>query len=355
VVEVVIDRELVEYFTRLIEDIVKQTRFKLYRYVTPPESPYWVAFDGFRVSESYIKKMCVTLSPVFYTYVLGEWLRGAFIVFDKDLLDLAYAVAYTTRYPYDPVSGEYTYRYEMELAVHYRPEKGYKTDFVRIDHISKAYLLRGVQLTETEYRKAGVLPYYLHGRVYGIYPYTLLSEDLVKRLLALLIILRLDDKMDVAFAYTWDKYWEVYGRLSAKPNYGWAEKLYAQKEFKTAYTTKQIAMTCKGSLIPPEVCNGAFQSEVADIMRDIYGLVGTEITVELEPYAEYGAPSKVSSEALNLYRRFHDLLETPVDAERLIKWWFKDLESLEDYLRSIRAKLYEPKVSVDLDPTAYLM
>jgi hypothetical protein len=354
---VVVDKELVEYFTRLIEDIVEQTRFKLYRYAMPPESPYWVAFDGFKVSESYIKKMCVTLSPVFYTYVLGEWLRGAFIVFDKDLLDLAYAVSYTARYPYDPVSGEYTFTYEMELAVHYRPELGYKADFVSIDHISKAYLLRGAKLNETEYRKSGVLPYYLHGRVHSIYPYTLLSEDLVKRQLAFLTILRFDEKMSLAFAYTWDRYWEAYSKLSAKPNYKLVESYYDKAKFYTHYDMNKIVATCKGTLVPPEVCDGAFQNEIADIMREIYGLVGVEITVE--PYVAYPmmyvAPPMVSREAIDLYYRFPELLETPEAAEELLKRWFSDLTSLEGYLRSLSLRRYEPKVSVDVDPTAHFM
>jgi hypothetical protein len=91
-------------------------------------------------------------------------------------------------------------------------------------------------------------------------------------------------------------------------------------------------------------------------MREIYGLVGVEITVE--PYIEYPiayvAPSMVSREALDLYYKFPELLEAPEVAEGLLKRWFSDLTILESYLRSLSLIRYEPKVLVDLDPTAYI-
>jgi len=137
-----IPADLIEYFISFIEAIHHQTKTRLYRYATPPESPFWVAVDGFKISESEQKKMCMSLSPVFYTYVLGRFVRGTFIVFGDEIYDLARATSYTAVYPFDPISREYTYPYEMELSIYYNPALGYTTDFVSIDTIKKSYMLR---------------------------------------------------------------------------------------------------------------------------------------------------------------------------------------------------------------------
>jgi len=349
-----INKELVEYFTKFIENIVYETKLRLFRYATPPESPFWVALDGFKVSESEQKKMCTTLSPVFYTYVLGRYVRGVLIKFDEATFDLVKATSYTSAYPDDPVSGERTFSYEMELSVYYKPEFGYNVSFVSIDHIDKAYLLRDVKLIESDYKKSKVLPQYLHDRTYAIYPYTLINRNLLIKQLAVLTIVRLDHKMDLAFAYSWDKYWDSINKLASRPNYAYVESLYLTQDFFTYYDIDMIKSTCRGALIPSNVCDESFINEIINVMRYIYGLVGVEIYVRRYG-ASYVETYSFNTKSLKLYYKFFDILETPENAEKAIKWWFKDLESLENYLTSLRVKQYEPKVSPEEDPNVYII
>jgi hypothetical protein len=338
-----IPEPLVEYFTGFIESLSLGAYTRLYRYGTCFESSLWVAYEGFDLTKSDMRKMCTSLSPIVPTMALPEG-RVLLIEFHSWVYDEARAVPYTR--DDDPITGDHLVPYELELSVYYAPERGYETKFISFRHISKARIVRGVDVGETSYKKAKSLPIFIHGRSYARYPYTLLSEDLLVKQLAITTVLYEDKKMRYAFAYAWDKYWEDLGRLSAMPMYSKAIAGYETAHHQTYYCESTVRYVCSRSFIPEKVVNEILP-KIGREIKYIYALVGQEVGVG---WGIMSAQYHASERAYRLYAMYPDLFENPEQAEALLKWWPSTYDDLIRYLETLRARKYEPRTNADLDP-----
>jgi hypothetical protein len=325
----------------------------VYRYITPNESAYWVAYDGFHLGRSHVRKVSMTLSPVLYTWSLAAWkLRGAWIELTGDFYNWAKAVPYT--HETDPRTKDPLYVYEFEVAV-YAEDYEHK---VRIDYpwVEEEKLsnymvipIRDVQMVrlipealegginDKDYFKLKVLPGYIHGRVLYRHPYTLLPRRLLIQQLAIVTVTRRDYKVRSATNYAWDRYWQRKGMLAYPSNYEKALNAYKRWDFVTVYHADEIEATCLSSYIPMDVC-WELMNEVANEIIGIYDTFGVS--------AEYSGriaskPSRVavmvlgmvSNEARALYRSFPELFASPEEAEHFLKWWHGTYEDAVRYLR----------------------
>jgi hypothetical protein len=343
-----IPEELVNYFQSFISDVDSRFRGTLFRYGGPPEGAFWVANNGFKVEETDTKKMCCTISPMLYVGLMQPC-KPTLMAIDGEIYDQSRVIPYT--HDRDPVSRDPVYPMEFECSFYYAPEFGYQTKFVDVRYLSWARVVRGVDLYITEYKRAKVLPVFLHGRPYARFGFTMLPSYLLIKQLAIVAVAAWDDKMKYALAYSWDKYWEPLGKLAAPPNYAWCLGFYESSEFKRYYDEYKLKKTLADNLIPQDRWGELMDPLRAEVNR-IYGLVGVEL-VWTGSTASAPPPSAAASDkAYELYSRFPDLLPSPEAAERAIKWWHSSYDDLVRYLELLRRESYEPTTNADLDPEA---
>jgi len=245
------------------------------------------------------------------------------MIFYSALFDVAKAVAYGP--DNDQISGDVLLPIEYELGV-------YRTDVVTvpIEYVDVARILRNVEVLEAEYKRAKMLPIYLHDRTYTRYNYTLMSSRLLTKYLAVTLVLRHDYKMRYAFAYAWNNYWDGLHKLAGQPMYTYIESRYVNEDFHIMYSYSNLYTLCDFAFVPRHVCH-ELQSEVEREMKSLYGLVGAE--VELISTAYY-AP-----------------VEYSIDLD--LKWWFADKESLLRDLEYVkRMSTYMRSIKADMDVEA---
>lgn len=349
--EVSIPEELVDYFQSHIELFLNYFRRQTFRFISASESAYWVAYEGFDLKKKTdCPKLSASLSPILYLNYLPE-LKAGFIRFSEQFFEEARAASYT--YSYDPITDDMLAKHELEFAIYYSPTRGYNKSFVDINVADVARLLRNVSVDATDYKKAKTLPYYLHGRVYARYAYTLMPEYLLIKHVAMINVLHEDTKMSCAFGYAWDKYWEGYNKLETAPNYGNALYCYAINNFVTSYDMSSIHWMCVRSAVSDYACRRILNDVITE-MRNIYGIVGASLSIT--DYHGYSTSSiaAASEKGYRLYNMFPDLLESPQQADTMIKWWFGDFDSLVMYLKNYRLRLYEPRVTAEQDPEVFV-
>jgi hypothetical protein len=338
----VIPEVLVDYFQGFIDSFSIFRR--PFRYGTPDESAYWVAYSGFKVREGYRGKMCCTLSPVLYVGNLLGYLRPLWLELSDRVYDLARAVPYTRGG--DPITNDQVLPWEFELSVYYAPAHGYATEFLSVEEIHLARIIRGLSIQESLYRKAKALPIFLYGRSYARYNYTMMPEWLLVKQIAVVTVLRRDYKMAAAFAYSWDKYWEGLNKLTGLPDYARAIVDYERRLFEEYIPYESIQVAFQNSYIPPDKARDFFDL-VVDEIRRLYALVGAEI--RFFGGASYRIP-RSTDEGYRLYYCFPHLFADPEEAESTLKWWFGSYEDLvrclEEFSRRTR---YEPLTSADSD------
>jgi hypothetical protein len=346
-----IPESYIDYFAKFLDSLTSRFQGRLYRYITPPESAYWVAYDGFHLGRSHVRKVSMTLSPVLYTWSLISWnLRGAWIELTGDFYNWAKAVPYT--WAVDPLASDPTYVYEFEMAVY---TEDYKRK-VEMEHPGMSeerlqnYLVLPIRdvsmvrlipealeggLNEKDYFKLKVLPGYIHGAVYQRSPYKMMPKDLLIQQLAIVVVTKNDTKLRYATGIAWDKYWEPKGMLSYPPNYEIAMQYYWRWSFKYNYQLDDIENACISSFVPLNVC-WEIADEVVNEIQGIYGFFDRTIK-----YTDRRKPARVeaveeavaSSQALELYTTFSQLFRAPSEAQHFLKWWHGTYEDAVRYLR----------------------
>jgi hypothetical protein len=340
--------ELINYYQGFIDWLDNAFKHQLFRYGSPNESAYWVAYEGFNIAKSEYQKLSMTLSPVLFTAFLPG-ARAILIGFGDWIYEDARAVPYT--YSRDPLTLDPLYPYEFELAIYYKPAQGYSTSFLDVGNVNYARLIRGVNMSTSDYKKAKVLPYFKHGRAYGRYPSSLLDDGSLAQFLAVTSVLQYDSKMEMVFDYAWDKYWADRNKIAREPEYAHAIYGYALTTYRTYYTDESIYYICSKSMVPSHKCEEIY-SDIVRRIKYIYGLVGVEVDIYI---GESAMPERqASSKAYVLYNMFPDLFSSPQEAESTLKWWHEDFDSLVRYLNKYRERRYEPKMSVDQDPEAVI-
>jgi hypothetical protein len=342
----------VSYFAKFLDSLASQFEGRLYRYITPAESVYWVAYEGFHLGRTYTKKISMTLSPVLYTWSLVNWnLRGVWLELAGDFYDWARAVPYT--YEVDPRTKDPIYVYEFEIAVYTEDyEHKVRMDYPWVsDERRSNYMvlpIRDVQMArlnpeavegginEKDYFKLKVLPSYIHGRVLYRHPYRLLPRRVLVQQLAIATVARRDLKVRVATNYAWDWYWQQRHMLAYPPNYEKALDAYKKWDFVTVYQADEIESTCLSSYIPMDVC-WELIDEVADEIIGIYDTFGvsakyTDRRASKPSHVAVMVLGVVSSEARALYRSFPNLFASPEEAEHFLKWWHSTYEEAFKYL-----------------------
>lgn len=365
----VIPDDYIRYFARFLDELTGRFEGRLYRYITPAESPYWVAFNGFHLGRSHMKKVSMTLSPVLYVWALSTWrLRYGWLELTGDFYYWAKAVPYT--YEVDPLTKDPTYPYEFELAI-YAEDYERKVEMeqpwlsgerlqdhvvVPVKDVSMSRLLPEALeggLNEKDYYKLKVLPGYIHGRVYYRSPYRMLARRLLVQQLALVTILKFDSKMRVATGYAWDRYWEGKAKIAYPPDYEKAMRLYWSRGFYTNYDPSDIEHTCTFTYVPLEVC-WELSDEIFDEIKVIYGFFDVNIryTGKMRPVAvESIEEVTVSRHALELFNAFPQLFRAPAEAEHFLKWWHGSYGDAVRYLREFieNERLYR-RMWLRLDP-----
>jgi hypothetical protein len=374
-VEANIPDAFIDFFHKWLDSVVKKFEPCYFRYATPREFAYWVAYDGFKLKQNKWKKFSVSVSPVLYCGALTDFdARRGHLTLTGDVYGFARAVPYT--YGRDPKTGDTLIPAEFELSVYiadYVEERVLKenpwlerdkAEEMAVIPITDVYMARVIELppeqsrlTESEYRKLKVLPFYLYEKVYYDYVHELVPRKMLTEQLALVTVAVNDPKLREAIGYAWDKYWEEKGLLAAPPNYARALTDFARMYHKNFYALHEIVSTCRFSLIPENACR-ELAPRVAEIMEHIYSLFELPVTVRAEaaspaPRSTASTTAGVSPEAHSLYLQFPDVFGDPVAAEMLLKWFCGGYEDLVLYLEERRrSRLLERTVIVSEDPAA---
>jgi hypothetical protein len=341
----------VSYFSRFLDSLTSRFTGSLYRYITPSESVYWVAYEGFHLGKTYVGKVSMTLSPVLNTWSLTGWkLRGAWMELTGDFHQWARAVPYT--HDIDPRTRDPLYVYEFELAVYaedYKRKVEMDYPWVSEERLSNYMVLpmRDVQtvrlipevlddsgVNEKDYYKLKVLPGYVHGTVRHRSPYKMLPRGMLVQQIAIVTVSRRDFKLRAASNYAWDSYWQRKDMLAYPPNYEKALDIYGRLDFVTTYRTDDIEAACLSSFIPMDVC-WELIDEIVDEIKGIYSMfnVSVEYVDRRGRRTPYTTPAVVvSSEARMLFRSFPDMFKTPEEAEHFLKWWHAGYDEAFKYL-----------------------
>jgi hypothetical protein len=343
----------VSYFTKFLDSLTSRFAGSLHRYITPAESVYWVAFDGFHLGRVYRKKVSMTLSPVLYTWSLASWKqRYAWIELTGDFHDWAKAVPYT--WTIDPLCSDPVYVYEFEMAVYaedykLRVQEKYPwlteeklQDYliVPIEDISMARLIPEALeegLNEKDYFKLKILPGYIHEGVYKRSPYRMMPRRLLIQQLAIVTVTRKDPKLRYATSIAWDKYWEPKGMLSYPPRYDRALEEYDKWSFTYNYELNDIENVCISSFVPLNVC-WEIVDEIVDEIQSIYGFFNVTVRYtdrRMPSVAQAVEEATVSSQALELYTGFPKLFRAPAEAEHFLKWWHASYDEAFKYLEDL--------------------
>jgi hypothetical protein len=352
----VIPVDYINYFAKFLDSLTERFKGYLYRYITPSESVYWVAYDGFHLGRSYVKKVSMTLSPMLYTWSLASWKqRYEWIGLMGDFYTWAKAVPYT--YELDPNTRDPLYVYEFEMAVYaedykqklreehpWMSEEGILNSLILpIKDVSMVRLIHEALeegINEKDYFKLKVLPGYVHGSVYHRSPYKMLPRRMLAQQLAVVAVTKKDFKVRYASNYTWDNYWEEKRVLSYPPNYEKALKAYQRQVFTYTYDADDIESVCIFSYVPLGVC-WELMDEIVDEIEGIYSFF--DVTVKftgLRKGAKAEEVTPTTSQGLALYSSFPQLFRTPYEAEHFLKWWhgtYEDaLRYLEEFIRNER-------------------
>jgi hypothetical protein len=342
-----IPSDYIEYFSKFLDSLVNMFPGRLYRYITPSESAFWVAYDGFHLGRTYTKKISMTLSPVLCIESVPG-IRGAWLELTGDFYSWAKAVPYTR--DHDPNTGDILVPYEFEMAVYAKDyerkvkeersllgdEEAEKYLVIPIKDLSMARLLPEALkegLNEKDYFKLKILPEYVHGAAYSRSPYRMLPRKLLVQQLAIVTVAMYDAKIRHATAYAWDLYWSERKMLSGRPDFEGALTWYEEHRFKKTYYASNIEHVCAYSYIPSDVCK-ELMDDIANEITGIYGMFDVEVRfvdmrVRVEPGKELRA---ISQNALALYRSFPELFRTPYEAEHFLKWWHGTYEDAVMYL-----------------------
>jgi hypothetical protein len=337
----------VSYFSKFIDSLISEFPGRLYRYITPSESAFWVAYDGFHLGRTYTKKISMTLSPVLCTESVPG-LRGVWLELTGDFHGWAKAVPYTR--DNDPNTGDMLVPYEFELAVYAkdyerkvreeRPLLGSagveKYLVIPIKDLSMARLLPEALeggVNEKDYFKLKILPEYVHGVAYSRNPYKMLPRRLLVQQLAIVTVAMYDAKIRYATAYIWDLYWSEKKMLSGKPDFEGARTWYEEHNFLKRYYASNIENVCTYSYIPSDVCR-ELMDDIVDEITGIYSMFDVEVKfidvgVTVEPRKE---SQIISQKALALYSAFPELFKTPYESEHFLKWWHGTYEEAVMYL-----------------------
>jgi hypothetical protein len=371
-VEASIPDAFIDFFHKWLESVVKKFEPCYFRYATPREFAYWVAYDGFKLKQNKWKKLSVTISPVLFCGVLNDFdARRGHLALAGSVYGFAKAVPYTRRR--DPKTGDALHPAEFELSIYideYIEGKVLKekpwlereqAEEMAVIPIADVHMARVIELppdqsrlSEAEYRKLKVLPFYLYEKVYYDYVHELIPRKMLIEQLALVTIADYDVKLNYAIGYAWDKYWEARGLLAAPPDYAGALSMYAGFKHKESYSRGDIIMVCKMSLIPRRVCE-ELAGEVAEVIEYIYGLFELPTTVEAKAESTPAVTStaEVSGEAYSLYLMFPDIFGSPQAADMMLKWFCGSYEDLVLYLEEYRRnKVLYRTVVVSEDPAA---
>ena len=338
---------LIDYFIRYIQDVL-YTPSALFRYFSPAESALWVGYSGYDMDKSGFKKMSATIFPVLCSMAIAEE-RAGFIVFNSSQLQEARAVSYT--HYYDPITEDALFPYEYEFAVYGETKPESRAPSVErvpltMGLINFVRLLRNAVLSESELKRAKVLPSYVHGRAYARYNHTLVPRHILIKYLAVTTTLYLDKKMLWAFGYAWDMYWQEHDLLAYPPNYATAELMFETYKYKppSRYDAKNV---CGNSFIDESYCE-SLMSEVLSEIQLLYSLVGVEVTT----YSSLSRKEERSTkDGEELYNMFPDIFDSPEQAEATLKWWYGSKEDLIRELRDMRVRRrYERRASPETDP-----
>jgi len=363
-----IPESYIDYFSKFLDSLVNMFSGRLYRYITPSESVFWVAYDGFHLGRTYTKKISMTLSPVLCTESV-QGLRGVWLELTGDFYEWAKAVPYTREY--DPVTEDMLVPYEFELAVYAKDyERKVREErpslsssevkeylIISISDLSMARFLSEALkegVNERDYFKLKVLPEYVHGVAYSRNPFKMLPRRLLVQQLAIVTVAMYDAKMRYATAYAWDWYWYRSERkmLSGRPDFEGALTFYEEHRFIKTYYASNIETACMHTYIPLDVCRELID-EIANEITGIYNMFDVEVKftdsrVRAEPVER---ARTVAREALTLYTSFSELFGTPYEAEHFLKWWHSTYKEavmyLEEFLRNER--MYR-RVWLEYDP-----
>jgi hypothetical protein len=342
--------DYVDYFSKFIDSLVSRFEGRLYRYITPNESVYWVAYEGFHLGKTYVRKVSMTLSPVLYTWSLAGWnLRGAWMELTGDFHQWARAVPYT--HDVDPRTRDPLYVYEFEMAVYaedYEHKVRMDYPWVSEDRLSNYMVLpiRDVQtvrlipevldgrgMNEKDYFKLKVLPGYVHGTVRYRSPHTLLPKKTLVQQIAVVTVSKRDLKVRAASNYAWDTYWQQRHMLAHPPNYERALEIYGRWDFVTTYYTDDIEGTCLSSFIPLDQC-WEVMNEIVDEITGIYGMfnASVEYVDRRSRHTPRTTAGAASTHALALFKSFPELFRTAEEAEHFLKWWHAGYDEAFKYL-----------------------
>jgi len=318
---------LLDLFTRYIDELAATAPYKLYRYYSAREAGLWVAHLSFDPRKSTYKKLSTTVFPVFYAGSITADRVGFMELTELD--QYAYAVPYT--YGYDPISGDVTFPYEYEFAVYGESRVGaYAQPWteIPINKIRYTRLIRGRSVLESDHKRGKVLPYYLHGRPYARYSYTMVGEDPLIRFLALTTVLFSDAKLRWAFGIAWDRYWEGKGLIAYPPSYAGARVKYIE-EVPTPPRLSDYLAACEYSFIPGTICTKLTDKVLGDV-NAIYSTIGMEVRWG----AYWEAPRYV-----------------PPDLRWEAKWWYGTYDELVEEVEARRLReLREVRVLPEQDP-----
>jgi len=371
--EVTIPDAFIDFFHGWLDSVVKKFEPCYFRYATPREFAYWVAYDGFKLKQNRWKKFSMSISPVLYCGGLSDLdVRRGHLTLTGDAYMYAKAVPYT--HGRDPRTGDKLIPAEFELAVYtadYVEEKVLsqnpwlereRAEEMAVIPITDVHMARVIELppeqsrlTESEYRKLKVLPFYLYEKVYYDYVHELVPRKMLVEQLALVTIIVNDVKLERAIMYAWDKYWEEKGLLAGPPNYASTLAEFATFSHKGSYSAHHIISPCRFNLIPEKTCI-ELAPRVAEVIEQIYAMFNLPVVVgaaAAEPRSTASTTAVVSPEAHSLYLQFPDVFGDPLAAEMLLKWFCGGYEDLVLYLEERRrSRLLERTVVVSEDPAA---
>lgn len=373
--------KIVGYFFDFLEDLLSVTGRKLYRYITPRESAFWVAYSGFDITKSETRKLSTTISPVLFLGELWDSDRPVVIEFTPGLWLYGTPVTYNPEQT-DPITKDGAFPWEFEVSCYLPADiKGYRgpvnllpyeinaTDFIEADTaIVYVWVHRGAELDVREYRKAKTLPYYLYGKAHLRYMHTMLPTNILIRQLAIVTTMTNDEKVKLAFMYAWNRYWEKEQLLYVKPKYraileeydNWilvSPKYYKEEQEEHWIQYGPIIKVCTSSMIPENVCIHLAPYIYNEILR-IYSCFeeSEKRPVRGETVPVVKEKHRVQWEkALRLYEMFPDRFKTVEAAAMALKWWHESYDQLVKYLQELRKKRHLPKIRAEQDPDAIIL
>ena len=360
-------REFIDYVHDWIDSVLSWSGRNLWRYILPVESTLWVAYDRFKLAQSPLKKLSMTVSPVLpMAWMLDGYTGYTYVILrlGGEAWDYARAVSYTNECDSEGDCMVTPVLFEVNVFLHhYMRDKGVEEEEanISIEAIRDARVKEWepVEYTERDWYKLKNLPKYLYGKVRTIAPERILPKELLIRQLAIMTVYLADGeylyntKYRAALSYAWDRYWDDMGKIDLRPKYREAEQEYATGELVTEYSNYGYMELCEYMQIHQEFCDKLWP-DVADEMRKIIGMFGETADIEVEPphvrtarsmlYTPRSKPNMVAHE---LYRLYPSLFRDPHATSVLLRYWYGPVDALVDLVAS---RQWAGPIDMRLDP-----